>query len=79
MLRAVTALLQEKNINDPVPLLDHADLTVDTVQENHRTIHDVEFITHLTESANFTSFIVGNQNDASRLYTFSTSSEGTTQ
>lgn len=61
MLRAITAVLQERNINDPVLLHPGGmTLTVGTGQEDHKTVHDVECVTYIIESADFTSFLVGN-------------------
>lgn len=80
MLRAITAVLQERNINDPVLLRpDGMTLTVGIGQEDHETVYDVECVTYIVESADFASFLVGNQDDTTRLHTISSDSEGTTQ
>jgi hypothetical protein len=63
MLRAITALLQEKNINDLVCPLKGMGLIVGAVKEDYKTVYDVEFVANVIESADFSSFIVGHTND----------------
>jgi hypothetical protein len=49
-------------------------LTVGAVEEDYKTVYDVEFVTYTVESADFTSFVVGYADDFTRLYTISTGS-----